>query len=353
MIVEIIKALGSAWPLLLLLFLGAWSWYLRKPIRSLAEKITNVQVKGGPVELSLTQHTIQVEPKSEGMAGGEALLLNSPADDVGKIVELEPNAGDNAWHDLLTAYEARDLDQLEDAFSRYQATETDLVRKLDNNNFHLFMRFQMGDVSALDKLKELAKNEANEEVAGSAYYSIGVCYESGNSYANAAEAFEIAAQKRPTAKKADSITALARCLFKMGKRHEAYARLMQELGNTTDPQVTFELYSALAERYGEAKEAELRCLALEKALEIKPNNAGLLFDTAYSYSHVNETSPLVLLHYKTLLKFDPNHSWGLNNLGVVYSRLKMSFASVSSYKKSAKLKNTLAAANLANRPVAR
>jgi tetratricopeptide (TPR) repeat protein len=345
MIVEIIKALGSAWPLLLLLFLGGWSWYLRKPIKRLAERITNVQVKGGPVELSLTQATTVIESKTEALAGAETPLLSSPAEEAGKIVELESKTEGDAWSDMLDAYGARDFDRLEEAFGRYQASEVDAVKKLEDQSFYLFLRFQIGDVNALEKMKELAKNEA---VAGPTYYSIGVCYETGNNYASAAEAFELAAQKQPEAKKADSVTALARCLFKMGRRQEAYARIMRELGLTTDPQVASDLYVGLAERYEEAKEMELRSLALEKALESKLNDTSLLFNTAYSYSHIDDASPLSFLHYKTLLKFDPNHQRGLDNLGVACDRLKMPVAAVSSYKKSAKLKNTLAAANLAN-----
>jgi len=302
-------------------------------------------VKGGPVELLLSQTTTKIESQTEAKSGADMPLLSSPTEEAGKIVELESKAEDNAWHDLWGAFEARDFDRLEEAFGRQQAAETDPAQKLENQSFHLLMRFQMGDVTALEKLKELAKNEM---IAGAAYHSIGICYEIGNNYASAAEAYELAAQNRSEAKRASSVTAQARCLFKVGKRREAYARIMRELGNTADPQVASELYSGLAERYGEAQEKELRSLALEKALESKPNDTNLLFETAYSYSHINEASPLALLHYKTLLRFDNDHQWGWNNLGVVYSRLEMAIASVRSYKKSAKLKNTLAAANLAN-----
>src|SRR5215211_6815519 len=128
MIVEIIKALGSAWPLLLLLFLGGWSWYLRKPIKRLAERITNVQVKGGPVELSLTQTTTVIEPKVEALAGAETPLLSSPAEEAGKIVELESKAETSAWADMLAAYGARDFNRLEEAFGRFQAAEVDAVK---------------------------------------------------------------------------------------------------------------------------------------------------------------------------------------------------------------------------------
>lgn len=56
---------------------------------------------------------------------------------------------------------------------------------------------------------------------------------------------------------------------------------------------------------------------------------------------------LALLHYDTLLKFKPDHSGALNNAGVHYSLQQMPIRSISSYKKSAELNETLAATNLA------
>ena len=108
------------------------------------------------------------------------------------------------------------------------------------------------------------------------------------------------------------------------------------------------MYEGLASLYGLAEDPELRALALEKVLESRPNDTGLRFRVAYSYGQ-KDLSALSLLHYKTLLQFDPNNAIGLNNLAVEYDRLHMPMRSANTYKKAVGLNETLASANLAYR----
>lgn len=121
---------------------------------------------------------------------------------------------------------------------------------------------------------------------------------------------------------------------------------MNELGKVTTPTTVSKLYEELATLYEHDQEPELRAIALEKAIEGRPNDTNLQFGAAYSYS-MKKLEALALLYYKTLLHFQPDHATALNNIGVQYRNLEMPIRSVKHYKMSAQLNETLAMANLA------
>lgn len=70
------------------------------------------------------------------------------------------------------------------------------------------------------------------------------------------------------------------------------------------------------------------------------------FSATYSYGE-EALRPLALLHYKTLLQFEPDYPMALNNVGVEYKHLGMPINAVKCYKKAAELNETLAMANIA------
>jgi hypothetical protein len=85
----------------------------------------------------------------------------------------------------------------------------------------------------------------------------------------------------------------------------------------------------------------------EGSLNIDPANTELRFDLAYRYSEEGENE-MSLLHYKKLTNTTKSPG-GLNNLGVQYNILELPVKSMDSYFESAKNKNTLAMANIAER----
>ena len=54
-----------------------------------------------------------------------------------------------------------------------------------------------------------------------------------------------------------------------------------------------------------------------------------------------------MMHYRTLLKFEPNNTGALNNIAILYGEGDMPINGVGSYKKAIQNGNALAAANLA------
>jgi tetratricopeptide (TPR) repeat protein len=105
-------------------------------------------------------------------------------------------------------------------------------------------------------------------------------------------------------------------------------------------------YESLADHYEENDQYELRALALEKALEYRPDDISMRFEAGRAY-HASGFDALSLFHYGTLLQISPQDSYALNNSGVNLASLDMPTRAVESYRAAYALGNTLAAANLA------
>ena len=98
----------------------------------------------------------------------------------------------------------------------------------------------------------------------------------------------------------------------MGRPQEAYDKIMHELASVSSPAAAAELYQGLASLYEEEGNHELRAIAVEKALEARPEDTSMRFNAAYSFSEKGFAA-LALLHYSTLRRFKPDHATALNN----------------------------------------
>ncbi len=87
-------------------------------------------------------------------------------------------------------------------------------------------------------------------------------------------------------------------------------------------------------------------MAIEKALEGRPNNKSLRFQTAYTYSQ-EHFGHLSLYHYRKQIEFHQDDESSLNNLGVQYQKMNMHSHSIKAYRASIERGNTLAMANIA------
>lgn len=342
---EAIKAFGSLWPFFLMVFIGFWLWYFRKPIRLFLDKTTNIQLKRGRTEVLLSQHSTELsEPQGVQPRGEEAgAELTKPTTNETLTSQKDTS---KEWFDrMFEAAGKRDADKLEEAFTKLQQAEVDSSQEARNEAFYLYLRFSIGDTKALELLRERA---THTEFADPAYFLLGVCYERAGRFQEAATAYESSVKHRQGDKQIFSITSAANCLLKGGKRSEAFSRIEREISTRSDPTEMTELYRGLATLYEDVGDPELRGLAIEKALENSPNDADLHFAAAWSYSHgETQASFLSVLHYKAALVFQPGNLVALNNLGVQYQRLELPIRAVTAYRKAAEQNETLAAANLA------
>ena len=345
---EMIKAIASLWLLALILLLAMGVVIFRGQLRNLLSRLTQFKVKRGETEVSVSQEPKKAETNLETPTEEQAATEKPSTETSDKIKKLEPKTSKEWLGEMIDAFYSRNIEQGEEAFKKVQESEADAVEKLKNEAIYLSLRYRhANDSSALRKLQALA--EQRKEVSHYVHFWIGFCYEEAGEFDNAAKAYEISAQSKQKEKdRAHDIVSLARCLFRAGKQSQAYKAVMQEIGKATDAEAVSTLYEGLASLYELSQDLELRALALEKALESKPNDTKLHFAAAYSYSQ-KELNDLSLLHYKTSLTFNPDDAPSLNNIAVQYEQLLMPMHSVKFYKKASERNETLAMANLAYR----
>jgi tetratricopeptide (TPR) repeat protein len=83
-----------------------------------------------------------------------------------------------------------------------------------------------------------------------------------------------------------------------------------------EPEGKVKLLSGLADLYQKYGDN------FQRALSFQPNSKDLLFSTAYACADA-DLQELALLQYEKLVQIDSRHSSALNNLGVVFEKLKI------------------------------
>jgi tetratricopeptide (TPR) repeat protein len=324
----------------------------RKQLGGLLERLSKFQVRRGQTEISAeAREARKPETEERPELTDKFVSEEKPTEAVEQTLRPEPLTPDEWIREMVMAYISRNIERGEDAFNKAQQAETNAVERLRNEALRLWLRYEYGgDTFALSGLKDMAKQEGlDTSVKHIVYKYMGLCYQSANNFDKAIESFEIAAQVSQTeAERAGDMVEVARCLHKMKQQPEALKRIMHEIGSVTHSDALLVLYLGIVLLYELAENHEFRAIALEKALEIEPNNPDLRFNAAYSYGE-KECRSLSLYHYKTLLQFKSDYAMALNNIGVQYDLLQMPISSVNYYKKAIELDETIAMGNLARK----
>jgi tetratricopeptide (TPR) repeat protein len=342
--IEIAKIV--AWPIALFLFLGFFVLVFKKSIGKMLER-GSVRVKKGDTEVEVKPEIEETKTRLEAVKSEEITAsLLPPGSDNKAITAVEPKTADDLFFEMFNELQFGDVDAGKNAFEQLQAIEKDSVKKRRNEAYFHFFLFQRGDTSALSSLERLA---LQSDIAGIVHSLLGQCHDTAGNHEKAVNEFELAANSSSDqVEHARFAVQAAKSLFKAGKHLEAPTRLMVEIGKASEAEVFAILYSGLADVYELAKDAELRALTLEKALEYRPNDVQLRFQAGYAYAE-KTTYLLSLLHYKTLLKFSPDYTAAFNNMGVAYTHLDLPIFAVEAFKKSAEKGETLATSNLASK----
>lgn len=347
---DIVEAIGNLWRLVLVGALVLFIVLFRKPLGEFLGRLIKFRIRGGQAELSAEAHEAKRPETGERPELEDGLVSEEkPIEAVEQTLKRETLTSEEWLRKMIIAYFSRDTKSGEEAFNEAQQAETNAVEKQKNEALHLWLRYDYGgDASALSGLKDMAEQEGlDTSVKHAVYRYVGMCYKSANNFDKAIESFEIAAQTSQTeAEHADDIVEVAKCLHEMKQQPEALKRIMHEIGSVTDSDALSLLYQGLASLYELTENHEFRAIALEKALEIEPNNPDLRFYAAYSYGEKKYRS-LSLYHYKTLLQFKPDYANAFNNMGVQYGLLQMPISSVNYYKKAIELGETIAMGDLA------
>ncbi len=259
---------------------------------------------------------------------------------------IEDKVEEDKLSKLLNAWTDNDKDRMTMAYEELQNEETVSSKKIRNESLYYSLLYQIGEDSTRNF--ETIENKAEgTEVFGDVMNIIAKAYESTHNYEIAKSYYEKGLKFENNNDTNGYLKrGLANSNFMSGNKKEAYRLLISALNSTKNSEERFEYLKRLAEHYNKDNNIDSQISALEKALEIKPNDKSLLFDIAYAYSK-NKQDKLAILYYKSLVNIEPTHKDALNNLGVSYGRLNLHFNEVKNYKLAFELDNTLAASNLA------
>ncbi|MCD7036426.1 tetratricopeptide repeat protein [Metabacillus sp. GX 13764] len=314
----------------------------KKQLNPVIENIKSLKFR----ELEINSERTTVN-SSEPQVNDNEEVASEPQIAEGSEAKIEEKEEKDKFRAFLKAWVDKDIDELKRAFEILQGEETKSNDKLKNEALYYSFLYRLGHDSN-QNFNLIEKKAEQTEVYGDVMYILATSYENTRNYELAISYYEkglkLGINKSDTSGRL--IRGLATSKFTLGFKKEAYEILLATINSSSDNEEKFSNFIKIEELYKKENKLDYQISALEKALEIKPNNVSALFDLAYAYAQNNQNE-LALLHYKTIISIEPTHQNALNNLGVIYSDLGMHFNKIKSYKKAFELGNTLSASNLA------
>lgn len=343
--IDLIQAIGSLWKLLGVIAFLVVIWSFREELKKALSGLKTFRVKKGGTELSLEK----VLPEELRKSGEVTLIeLRQESQELRRIEEIAKPKEPIEWFmEMDRAFHENRYQDAEEAFKKLQASEEKAVERIRNEVYYLCMKYTKGlETNAPQRLEELAKNE---EVRGDVLPWLAWCYEFSQHYAEA-----VAIRKRALAEKISDedkalhVVSIAEDMYKMGQKEAGINFIRSNFGISESDTGKAILYRGIASLYGKEGDTAMKAIALQKALQFRMEDKGLLFDAAYAQSEA-KFSRLCATNYYTLLKFSQDHDAALNNLGVECETLGMRIRSIEYYSRAVKQGHTLAMANLAYR----
>lgn len=341
---KIIETIGRQWPLLLVLFFIVVIIIKWKTIWSFIENMT-IKIKRGNTEL----HFQKAAEKHSDLKVTKDAIDKKSAESVSDTFETKDDSNYDAhlenYFDALEKHNFNEAKKLFEKFNSEAASEE--IRERQKLN-HFYYRYTNGDVTAKSELENYIKVNNDIELVAKGTYYLGIIMLTSddiiNSISTLLRAIEIT---QKDIHKAFFLNKLSEAFLKYDGDEFSINSLFQIANEIKNSEAKSDAYKAIAEYY-KGKDTFARCILLQKALEFKPNDTDLLFDTAYAFSEV-EMYDLVIFLYSRLLRFDPENSYGLNNLGVAYYEFDLKISAVKFFKEAVSKKNSLATSNLANK----
>lgn len=203
-------------------------------------------------------------------------------------------------------------------------------------------RIASGKNGDLNKLKALVEVEP---VTAQKLDCLAIGYSGSEFHSKAAGTYERAFQLAKTPNlKTTYLARAAQQYAKDDKREEMerVIQLMRGLGSNEE-----RILNTIKECEKQFGDKDTQIAAMERLLELSPQNEDMRFSLAYLYSQ-QENKDLSLYHYE-MIPFGNRSGAAWNNIGVAFERLKMPVRAVRAYKLAAQKNETLAMSNLASK----
>jgi tetratricopeptide (TPR) repeat protein len=351
--IEIIKAIGNTWPLLLTITGIVFLIVYRKGIGAFLSSFKKISGKTPIGEVTLETVAIVNATAEESVAPKIGAYTNQEVD---KFIEDKKNENEeNTWQKLHDSLRNKNIAEAESIFEKIQVAEKDSNEREHNTLILLCLKYAYAGIDTLDELKEKATKTTSNLVKYHCYDLLALCYSSVKKYDESLVYREKAYAVAPNEdQRAIQAKYTSTSLYELGKKAEAVnflKKINQEISADANKTV---IYRALADLYERDENWVLKSVANEMALNCSPKDESLMFDTAFAYTNTDKNTSeqipsLALLHYNELIGSDPNSQAAYNNMGVALSAFELEGLAAEKYKKAADLGNTLAVSNLSSR----
>ena len=331
---QVFSALLTSWPFCLFLVAVAFLIIFKKQISNLIDRIIHGRAGKDGFEFD-SPKPVSDEPIKEQGKKEEEVSENiyKEEKETNKTEEFVPKTLDEWRDEMIFAFIYKDKKRAEEAYKKVLELNNDKLLKKKDIILYLKFSHTLGDTSSVPELK---KQLIDNEIAYEANMALGYCYASSGDFDSSFPFFKKASELASTdEEKSSSATNYSSALYRNGQKDDAIAILINALSDIEGDESKIQVYQELADTYEKEKDYENRAFAIEKALEIKPNDASLLFKAGYSYSQ-SQYDELSLLHYKSARRINPEDGAVLNNLGVQYESLNMPINSIENYKNAEK-----------------
>jgi len=333
-----------AWPIFWLIIFFA----VIKEVKEILPRVKKLKAGAGGFEASVASKVVisagDVEKKEEQIT--DEIYKQENKDKTKKEVEQPITLEEWRNEMFFAAFVKKDKTRTIDAYKHITELNDDELSLKKDKIEYLELLHRLGDTNSILQLKELLSDPS---VLYEVNTSLGYCYENSDDLEKAALFYsEAARESKNNDEKSLAVKRFSAILYRDNKKEQAINVISEALTVIRDDLFKARLYEALAEIYDKEKDYENKAFVIEKAVELKPNDAALLFKAGYSYAEC-KYDELSLLHYKNAKEINPKDDAVQNNIGVQYDNLKMPIKSIASYKEAEELGNTLASANLAYR----
>lgn len=256
--------------------------------------------------------------------------------------EVSKTADDIAM-DMAMAFIEHRIEEAEQSFAKLMDVEQDPTKRRANEVWHAYLQYTYAErTSGFDELIRFAKAP---ETQSQASFFLGLSYQRLKEFDKAVEAFKKSAETAPSEMKPNRLVSLAEAYASSGSPELGITTLIDALRECAQDQ-RFILYEGLASAFEKSGDQEMRALALELAVDNRPQDTDLRFKAAWSYSK-SGLNDLAFLHYTAELAAESDAVAALNNLGVLCENFDLPISAVDNYRQAFKNKHSLAGANLA------
>jgi len=334
----------SVYPIFFLIIL----YIYRESISALISRITGICFQHGDTSGEIkADHHVELITKTDKLSEKEA-----PSEDGDKIEEDTDNDNlSQQWYlSMFDALVKEDIELAENIFSEHIKLETDEdIIARETALYYASLYIKANDKSALKKLDDLIKVSKDDHHKSHALYWLSFCHTKSKNYTEAKELWILAIKSAKDEKeKTNFINNLSQVYRKNNEADKALEILLARMKEVEDKDDTLSLYRSISAVEKDLGNKINEALALEKTIELDPDNEDTLFNAAYAQSNA-DLRYLAMTNYDTLLKLDPDNDTAENNLGVEFENIDLNMMASTKYKESANKNNTLAMANLAKR----